>query len=125
MGLALIHVDTLGASKEIIETQGDTWKTLLMITFLRISRLLAHHKHILNEVELCCQSLLHIQLQGLKAMAQMASFNTITNAEQAILVASVHVMVANSGAAITNLVCAQPGPSFLYLGSHNFDTVTF
>ena len=58
-------------------------------------------------------------------MAQMASFNTITNAEQAILVASAHFMVANRGAAITNLVCAQPGPSFLFFGSHNFDAVTF
>ena len=49
---------------------------------------------------------------------------TISNAKHAVLVAYAHFIVANCGAAITNLVYARPGLGILFLGSHNFDTVT-
>ena len=113
-----------GASEEVMNTPWDAWKNTRTINFMWISRRLARHKHITNEEELYDQSLLHMRRRGLRVEAQMASFDTISNAEQAMLVASSHFIVANRGAAITNMVYARPGLGFLYLGSHNFEAVT-
>ena len=90
-----------GASEEVMNTPWDAWKNTRTINFMWISRRLARHKHITNEEELYDQSLLHMRRRGLRVEAQMASFDTISNAEQAMLVASSHFIVANRGAAIT------------------------
>ena len=102
----------------------EEWRNTKTVVILWISRRLARHKHIINEAVLFDQSMLHVRRRGLKPDSRMIAFETMTEGEQAEAVASAHFIVANRGAAVTNLIYARPGTGFLYLGSHDFDAVT-